>query len=160
MGKRGSSQPLLRESVVPTAVVTINRFVDRVGNQIAVAGARAFGVSADDHSAEDLAAGRAMPVVTIGIGELEINATVAKGDLLTSDNVGRGVIPTAAQAINAVAREGGVAGDRIGVFVICIGDRVASANIAAPAGGATVDAEARAAINSILAVLDAQGLTL
>lgn len=34
------------------------------------------------------------------------------------------------------------------------------ANIVAPAGGTTVDAEARAAIVSILAVLDAFGLTL
>jgi hypothetical protein len=153
------SRPVLQLPRKPTAAVLPARFVDDVGDQLAVAGARAHGISTDEHTTTDLAiAAKELPVGVIGTYSLELGGTVGNNAFVTSDNVGRGVAPTAGQAINAFIRKGGAIGDIVEAEVFLAPGVVASAFIADPAGGTTIDAEARTAINAINDLLIAQGL--
>lgn len=164
MGNQSGDRRVLTEPFSPTAAVSLGRGVDVNGNQIAAAGARAYGVATDDYSADDAALAvpqkKKLACVTLGTALAELGGAVAKGDRLTTDNVGRFVTATAGQEVSAIAREGGALGDYREVYVLAAARQVASAAIAAPAGGATVDAEARTAINAIRAALTAQGITL
>src|SRR5260370_41672262 len=93
VGKWGKANAALTESFVPSAAVTGWRFVDNVGLNIATQGARAFGVTApfDSTTATDATNKKPVAVISLGVGVLELNGTVAQGDRLMSDSVGRGV---------------------------------------------------------------------
>jgi len=122
VGKWGSELPVLKETFMPSAAVLAWRFVDKSGNQIAVAGARAAGISAafDSLTSTDITNSKPLAVVTLGCGAIELNGTVAAGDYLMSTVDGRAVkyVPGAGNFKSAIAREAGVAGDRIRAFVL------------------------------------------
>ena len=164
MGNQSGDRRVLTEPFSPTAAVSLGRGVDVNGNQIAVAGARSYGVATEDFTADDAAVAlplkKKLACVTMGTAVAELGGTVTVGARLTMDNVGRYVAATAGQEVSALAREAGVIGDYREVYVLTTARQVASAAIAAPAGGATVDAESRTAINLIRAALTAQGITL
>jgi hypothetical protein len=121
-GLYGDSQPILEETFVPTAATAAYRFVDGLGNQITVAGQAAAGISApmDSISAADVTNKRAIRIVTLGSGAIELGGTVALGDALMSTSGGIAVkwVPGAGNFKSAVAREAGVSGDRIRAFVL------------------------------------------
>jgi hypothetical protein len=130
VGKWGLAQPILQESFIPTAPVIGARFVDGVGNQIAVAGARASGISdlfAGVAAAADNVNLKPIMAITLGSSPLELIGTVAAGDPLTSDNQGRGLKwVSGGGQVSAVAREAGVAGDRIRAFMVPAGAATAA----------------------------------
>lgn len=153
------SRPVLQLPLKPSAAVLPYRFVDKSGDQIAAAGVRAFGISTDEHTADDVAiTSKQLPVGVIGTFTLELGGTVADETFVTTDNVGRGVAPTAGQKINAFVLKGGAVGDLVEAVALLEGDQTVSAFIADPTAGGTQDAEARTAINAILDLLIAQGL--
>jgi hypothetical protein len=159
MAKVAEFKHLFTDSRTPTAAVTRCRFVDKNGDMLTVAGTRHAGVSMDAHTAQDVTDGKKIPIVILGIAELEVGGVVAVGDKLASDASARGVVATAGQAVNAIALTAGTgAGDRISALLISDADKVASAFVADPAAGGTVDTQARAAIVSILDILIAHGL--
>jgi len=142
-GKWGTGQPILQETFVPTAAVVGARWVDDLGNQIAVAGVRARGISdlfAGAVAAADVVNLRPIQVITLGSGVLELGGTVAAGNPLTTDNVGRGVLwtPGSGQNINGFAREAGVLNDRIRVFVMPMDSRLVAGQSVLVAGASTV----------------------
>jgi hypothetical protein len=121
-GLYGDSLPILEETLIPTAGggVLAWRFVDDLGNNIAVSGARAAGVSApfDSLTAGDVTNKRALRLITIGCPQIELGGTVVIGDKLMSNGTGQAIkwVPGANNFINGRAREGGVSGDRIRIF--------------------------------------------
>jgi hypothetical protein len=118
MGKQSWSKWVLTDSRKPTAAVSRHRFVDKNGDQMTVAGARARGIAADDFDADDLADGRKVNVVLIGVEQLEVGAATSVGPL-TTDSVGRGVDAKRGDAVNAYGLEAGTAaGDRVPALVI------------------------------------------
>jgi hypothetical protein len=122
VGKWGKGNPALTETFVPASAVTAWRFVDKAGLNLTVAGARAYGVAApfDTTTATDATNKKPIAVTTLGVAVLEINATITKGDPLTSDANAMGIkwTPGSGKALSAIAREDGVAGDRIPVFML------------------------------------------
>jgi hypothetical protein len=126
MGKHGKTMPALTETFVPSAAVTAWRFVGVTGLNITTAGARAYGIAApfDTTTSTDATNKKPVAVISLGIGALELNGTVSAGDPLMSTVDGRGVkwVPGAGNFKSAIAREDGVAGDRISVFVIPMAD--------------------------------------
>jgi hypothetical protein len=135
-GLYGSGQPVMEETFLSTAAVTPWRWCDDLGNVITVAGAQAAGISAamDTLSATDITNKRPTRLTTLGSAPLELGGTVAAGDLVTTDNQGRGVKWVAGSGWNVlgVAREGGALGDRVRVFVF------GSQRAALPAGTAVL----------------------
>lgn len=75
-----------------------------------VIGIEQFGVS----SAE-IAKGKGASVRRMGASEMEANDTLAEGDLVAIDNVGRAVAAATGSRVIGVCDEGGDAGDRIRV---------------------------------------------
>jgi hypothetical protein len=143
VGKWGKSMPALTETFVPSAAVTAWRFVGVTGLNIAVAGARAYGIAApfDSTTSTDATNKKPVAVITLGVAVLELNGTVAAGDPLTSDASGMGVkwTPGSGKALNAFAREAGVAGDRIAVFVVPQDPQLPAAQAVLVAGTVTVN---------------------
>lgn len=157
---QGEHKRILTRTVLPAVAATRGRFCDVEGEQLTVAGAKAAGVYADDCDATDIAKGDGVTINIVGLEEIESGAAFAEFALLASDASGRGVTATAGKAVNAVALEAATAsGQRCLAVLLCSSEpAVASAFVADPAAGATVDAEARAAIASILDILIAQKL--
>lgn len=157
---QGRHKRVLTETVEPAVAVVRNRFVGNDGEQLTAAGARARGVAIDDYDADDIAKGDGLVMTVIGFEEIESGAAFSLYAKLASDATGRGVTATAGQAVNAIAFEAATgAGQRCLALVLGLeADKVASAVIADPAGGVTVDAEARTAINAIIDALQAHGI--
>lgn len=122
VGKWGTAQPILTETFLPNAAVTAWRFVGLDGNAVTTAGQRTGGVSApfDSLVTADITNQKPLAVITLGDGIVELNGTVALGDTLMTTATGLGVkwTPGAGNFKSAIAREAGVAGDRIRVFVL------------------------------------------
>ncbi|MCU1350288.1 MAG: hypothetical protein JWO56_3318 [Acidobacteria bacterium] len=119
VGKWGTSIEVMSETFAPSAAALGWRWINALGNQLTVAGARAAGVSApfDSLTTADIASERKLKAMTIGSPVIELGGTVLNGDPLTSDSVGRAVKWTpGAGYINGHAREGGDSGDRIRIF--------------------------------------------
>lgn len=154
MGER----PLLKIQKAPTAAVNPFRFVGAQGDQVGVAGARPYGISADEATAQNVTDGRSIPVTVVGTAALELGDTVGDKAFVMSDNVGRGVPVTAGKKVGAFVPKGGAVGDIVEAFVFVLPDTVVSTFVADPTGGATTDAEARTTIGAILDILVAQGL--
>lgn len=91
----------------PTAVGGVGRglFVDKLGNAMAVAGARAAGISFDALSAADVAAKKGLPVGIIGAYPTLTGGAFEPGDELTTDNQGRAVAAVAGNYVNGIAEE-------------------------------------------------------
>jgi hypothetical protein len=160
MAKVAQFKHLFTKTVKPTAAVTRCRFTDKNGDMLTTAGARACGVSTETLTADDITNSLPQTIVILGIAELEAGGVITPTDKVTTDNVGRGVAATAGQCVNAypIITANTATGDRFSALLVFEADPVVSAFVADPAGGATVDAESRAAIAAILDILIAQKL--
>lgn len=97
MGASSGNFSLLTLTVMATAVLAANRFVEQDGTYPA-AGGKAFGVTR-----VDAAIGDPTPVDVIGTTIVMCGAAVAKDDALMVDAAGK-VVPLAGSAKQAVAR--------------------------------------------------------
>lgn len=158
MGKKyADSKPLFTDSVKPTVAVTRARFIADTGEQITVRGTRARGVSNDDFTATDIAAGAVLGIVCLGIADLEVDGPVTKGAKLTSSAAGKGSVAAAGETVNAIALEASDAdGDHVQAFVIQSDRPVASAANADTSGATLGNLEIE--VNELKAVLRAHGL--
>lgn len=179
-------QPVIVDVFSPTAVVVSGRWVDQAGNQLAVAGANAHALAADDFSAADVAQATGIPAqkltgIRLGFGEVELGGTVGDNVFGATDNVGRTVAATAGQARLCFVPKGGTVGARVRVLVLTVlfDNREPSAGITdlAAATGAASDtiADVGAAfnqttlnnnfkslatkLNAVIAALEAQKIT-
>lgn len=153
----GKERLILTEPFSPTAAVSRGRGIDKNGNQIATAGARAYAVAYDDFTAADVAVSRKkLAGVTLGTAKGELGGTVAIGDPLTMDNQGRWVVATAGQEVSAEAREAGVVGDFIEIFKLAQRRQVASAANADTSGATLGQLETE--VNELKAALRAHGI--
>lgn len=144
---------LLADIVAPTAAVTAGRWVDAAGAQIAVAGARGYGVAFADFSATDVANASKTPatkltVTILGFAEVELGANVNDRTFCTTDNVGRTVPATNAndEVLCFVPKGDTAAGKRVRALVLKNYDTRQPAaavpditNIVGTADGALVD---------------------
>lgn len=112
MAKVAWFKRILTLTVKPTGAVGQRLFVNGDGNPIG-ANTRAFGISTDEHTAQDVTDGNKLTVTIQGIEELRIGAAVAKDAYLTSDSAARGVTATTGQLVNARALEAGSAADEV-----------------------------------------------
>lgn len=113
----------LTKSYTAEGAISANRFV-KVGAadygvlQAAAVADKIIGISTEI----DAATGERTDVVHEGIADLKLGGTVARGDLLTSDATGQGVVAAPAAGTNnrigAMALISGVIGDIIPVKVI------------------------------------------
>lgn len=113
----------LTKSYTAEGAISANRFV-KVGAadygvlQAAAVADKIIGISTEI----DAASGERTDVVHEGIADLKLGGTVARGDLLTSDATGQGVVAAPAAGTNnrigAMAIISGVSGDIIPVKVI------------------------------------------
>jgi hypothetical protein len=76
----------LAPSIIATGAIAVNRFVTFGGAQVAAAGAKAIGASL-----MPAAVGQSLPVLALGIGEVESGGAVAVGAEIVSDASGRGI---------------------------------------------------------------------
>lgn len=168
MGKYGAAEtPILVEAFgPPTAAVELGQAIDNDGNAVASAGVEIAGVANDDFDAADIARNASnvtklkVPAVTLGIARVLLGGNATKGSAGAVMANGKFQNATAGQRAAVVFREGGASGDLVEAFVLPTRRGVASAAITSPTGGATVDAEARTAIDAIRTVLTAWGITL
>ncbi len=116
---------LLADIVAPTVAVTAGRWVDAAGAQIAVTGARAYGVAFSDFSATDVANASKTPatkltVTILGFAEVELGAQVNDRTFCTTDNVGRTVPATNAndEVLCFVPKGDTAAGKRVRALVL------------------------------------------
>ena len=111
---------ILIKTMTAEAAVESNRIVkhgaaDTGAIQATAASSKMFGVSNQYGAA---ASGDDLDVVVSGIAEVELGGTVAAGDLLTSDAVGKAIATTTAgNRIVGVAMTGGVNGDIQSVLI-------------------------------------------
>lgn len=107
-----TSTPILEGTRIPTAAVLRARFVADTGNQLAVAGARAAGVSTGYVTAADVVKKVEISVGHIGLFPIESGAAFGAGVELASDNQGRAVTAIAGNYVNAISEEAaGAAGE-------------------------------------------------
>lgn len=157
---QGEHKRILTRTVLPTVAAVRGRFCSKAGEQMTTAGAKAVGVFIDDYDAGDITKKDGVAITSFGLEEVQAGAAFALGAPLASDADGKGRTATAGQEVNAIALEAATAADqRVLCLVLGTGyPKVASAFVADPAGGATVDAESRAAIAAILDILVAHGI--
>ena len=80
----------LAPSVKAAGPILQKRFVSFVGAQVAAVGGKAYGAALMNAPA----AGQFIPVLALGIGEVESGAAVAVGDDIISDATGRAITST------------------------------------------------------------------
>ena len=78
----------LAPSILSAGVVTVNRFVTFGGAQVSAEGGKAIGAALMPASG----ASQSIPVLALGIGEVESGGAVAVGDAIISDASGRGIV--------------------------------------------------------------------
>lgn len=157
---QGEHKRILTRTVLPTVAATRGRFCGKNGEQLTAAGVKSAGVFIDDYDADDIAKKDGVAITIIGLEEIQAGAPFAQYAALASDAAGKARTATAGQEVNAFALEEATAADqRVLCLVLCMSQpKTASAFVADPAGGATVDAESRAAIAAILDILVAHGI--
>jgi hypothetical protein len=79
------------------------------------AGSNGVGVSQFDCLTAEIAKGKGVSVREDGITEWELGGTVTRGDRVTVDNAGLCVVASGYDFFWGVARQSGIAGDRIAV---------------------------------------------
>lgn len=111
------ANPLLDKEKVAEGAITEFRFVKGGSSDDQVIQASASDDKVDGIAAHTAADAARVRITKVGIQELKLGGTVARGDLLTSDASGQGVVAAPGTGTNdrygAVAQKAGVSGDVI-----------------------------------------------
>jgi hypothetical protein len=83
----------------------------------------------------DPTSGQAAAIRTVGISKLLLGGTVTRGDRLTSDATGRGILAAGSQVVGAIALHSGVVGDIIPALVLVDGTDFLANVVAATGAG-------------------------
>jgi hypothetical protein len=119
------SKPVLRLGFFPSAAVLPARFIGWNGNQLAVLGAAAAGISVDEVTPTEITEitstwKPSLSAGIIGVEVLEAGAAInAEGLELTSDASGRGIVAVAGNKVNAIScATADAAGEKIAALIV------------------------------------------
>lgn len=112
---KATTYDVFQDTLKPTAVggVLRGRFVDHLGNGIAVSGARATGISVGFLTADEIVAKKTLPVGIAGGYPMETGGVYALGAELASDNQGRPRAAVPGDYVNGIAQEESTAAGQV-----------------------------------------------